>query len=220
MLGGHPFREMSSTRALRAVVEGRIPPTPHAVLEPLDSFARWLCARWPADRPQSAFDALRELQSIRLRLGGLGALRVPPAGKHGGWATLVGEIGQQLLHVREGQGGAAVVCGDTAEDRSALLDTVCNHAELMGIRVLRTTGSEELATALGCANDERSLFESLSDGAEERPTLVCVGDLPPGDNVLGRVVQLAARSGEPLLLLASASAPPAGVAGATVFKMK
>ncbi|HEY3998430.1 MAG TPA: serine/threonine-protein kinase, partial [Candidatus Xenobia bacterium] len=67
LLGGHPLRNMTSGRTVKAVISGHIPPTPEPIPEPLDRLARWWCALSPRERPASANAALRELRGVRQR---------------------------------------------------------------------------------------------------------------------------------------------------------
>lgn len=221
LVGGHPLDAMTSSRALRAILAGRIPPTPRPVPEQLDAFARRLASLHPNDRPPSAGQALHELRALR---AGLSPTSLPQVLDQSptevGWESVVGYLRHQLALASVGQGGAVLVCGRSHDDRQALIHTVCRQAGELGIRVLTVPSSAALARALGCSFDEGVLFETLTCDAEDNPTLLCVPELPRGDAVLEHLMEYAVRSGEPLLVLASTAHPPPAGGRVTVFQMQ
>ncbi len=218
MLGGHPLGNMTSAKAVRTIVSGRIPPTPNPVPEPLDALARWFIAASPADRPNSARTALQELKGVRQRLKQAAPVAAPrPAQDFG---SVSGYLGQQLLQARNGQGGAVVISGQTAVERNLLMDAARRQAELMGMFVLKVQSSAELASRLGTRVQSQAMFDALAAVADRSPTLVCVEDWTPYDGELWGLMDLSIVSGERMLLVVASERAPSNAGAIPVFQLQ
>ncbi|MHB2019910.1 MAG: protein kinase, partial [Candidatus Xenobia bacterium] len=203
--GANPLRMMQPVEAARAISQGRIPPTPRPIPEPIDTWARRMTAALPQNRPPDAHTARMELRRARQNAG---PLPVPvDVESSAAWASISAALRRARRLAAEND-RALLLVGPPGASRECLLGMAIGYAQEIGMTVLHTDSFPELSRAVGCSEDAEKVIGVLCNIADDNPTLVVFDVLAVADANQARLFDMVARARSPLVMLACSETPP------------